>query len=172
MFMNESELNYDDIMGEVDGILHRKLLAPTEQSEVSYHPSESQAQEAMRIFERNIQRPHVLVFFECNAYILNQFSGRERINLYKSRFSSHIKNNSAYLRIKGESGKADVLEETDIQATREVLQMQIEEESERLGRQVPGTSGYSDLDLRIKFLDRWGKFCDEVFELEKSEGSS
>ncbi len=169
--MNEAEFNLDAIMGEVEGVLQKKLLPSPALGESVDLSSEMHARDAMAEFERNIQRPYVLVFFESNAYILNQFTGRDRVNLFKNRLSSYIKDQAAILRSRKKIGEADVLERTGSPVVSEIIHKQIEVEIKRLGGQMSGTDAYRRIDSRIKYLDRWDKLCDELVDLERDEGT-
>lgn len=169
--MSGPEIDWDAILVEVQGVLSKKDLQPPAISSDSgvYHPSERQAREAAKVFERNIQREFVLVFLEWNEFILSKFPIRERIDLYKNRFSSFIGDQVAILRIKNKNLEADVLEKTDNAAVLEIIQQESREGIKKLARQTPGTDEYHRNDSRIWFLDRWEKLCDGLGNLEQGE---
>ena len=175
--MNESEFNIDDILAEVGAVVNKRPLPPSAyieegSSDDIYRPSEEQAKNAAKAFERNIQRRHVLVFFETHAYILDRLPGPTKVNLYKREFSTYITDRVASLRRENNNGEADVLEKTDSLATREIIEIQMKQDIKSLGKQLPGTDAYRRIDARIYFLDSWEKLCDEVIDLEKGEGTS
>ncbi len=185
--MSVPEFDINEILAEAKAVLNNKPLPPPAHTEESFtdksfppsmhsedihHPSEQHAKDAATAFERSIQGHYVLVFFENKTHFLNQSTGRERINLFKNRFSDYINTQVSILRSKNKSGEADILERTDSVAISEVFHQEIEDKAKRIGREVPGSVAYDRIDLQIKALDRWEKFCDELINFEKSGGNT
>lgn len=169
--MNEAEFNLDDIFAEAEDVLANNLLLPSAQEDVFY-PSEFHARDARIAFEHSIQRPYILSFFEGNPRLLSQPKGRGRTAKFRDEIFGYLKTQVTVLRSCNKNAEADVLERTDSEIIGDIVRQQIADEVKRLGRQFPGTGGYSNIDSRIKFLNRWERLCDELIDLERDERDS
>lgn len=170
--MNGSEFNIDAIMGEVEGVLHKKQLPSPALSEGEVHSSEFHAIDAAITFERNIQRPCVLDYFINKTDLLKLKENKYRTTSFRSDIFAYLKRRSRFLRDNGKSGEADVIDKVDVLVVRDIAHSQVKEEIKKLGQKIPGTAEYKVIDYRVKLFDKWEKLCDELVDLEKSEGTS